>query len=82
MVGESGLKTREEGLSRFFSGYGRKPRIPSTCACDLRELLMVPWESRNTVELGVASRDSTEVGAMEEGLISRGGRNLRVPLHF
>ena len=31
---------------------------------------MVPWESRNTVELGVASWDSTEVGAMEEGLIS------------
>ena len=34
MVGESGIKTREEGLSRFFSGYGRKPWVPSTYARD------------------------------------------------
>ena len=41
MVGESGLKTREEGLARFFSGYGRKPWVPSTYARDLRELFRV-----------------------------------------
>ena len=34
------------------------------------------------MELGEASRDSTGFAAMEEGLISRSGRNLRVPLHF
>ena len=30
--------------------------------------------------MGGASRDSTGFGALEEGLISIGGRNLRVPL--
>ena len=34
------------------------------------------------MELGGASRDSTGFGAMEEGLMSSGGRKLRVPLHF
>ena len=34
------------------------------------------------MELGEASRDSTGFAAMEEGLISRSGRTLRVPLHF
>ena len=46
MVGESGLKTREEGLARFFSGYGRKPWVPSTYARDLRELFRVPLRSQ------------------------------------
>ena len=31
------------------------------------------------MELGEASQDSTGFAAMEEGLISRSGRNLRVP---
>ena len=32
--------------------------------------------------IGEASRDSTGFVAMEEGLISSGGRNLRLPLQF
>ena len=32
------------------------------------------------MEVGGASRDSTGFGALEEGLISSWGRNLRVPL--
>ena len=36
----------EEGLSRAFSSCGRKPRVPSTCACDCRELLRVPLRSQ------------------------------------
>ena len=40
------------------------------------------FEKSGTVELGKTSRDSTGFGEMEGGLISRGGRNLRVPLHF
>ena len=36
----------EEGLSRAFSSCGRKPRVPSTCACDHRELLRVPLKSQ------------------------------------
>ena len=36
----------EEGLSRAFSSCGRKPRVPSTCACDRRELLRVPLKSQ------------------------------------
>ena len=68
--GNQASRLVEERISSSFSSCRRKPCIPSTFDSDLRELLMVPWESRNTVELGVASRDSTEVGAMEEGLIS------------
>ena len=34
------------------------------------------------MELGGASRDSSGFGAMEEGLTSRGDRNLRIPLSF
>ena len=34
----------------------------------------------DTVELGRVSRDSTGFRAMEEVLISSGGRNLSVPL--
>ena len=36
----------EEGLSRSLSGGGRKPTVPSTCAGDLRELLMVLLRSQ------------------------------------
>ena len=46
----------EVGLSRSFSHCGRKPWVPSTCASDLRELLRVPLRSRDTVDLGGASR--------------------------
>ena len=28
----------EEGLSRSFTGWGRKPLVPSTCAGDLRKV--------------------------------------------
>ena len=35
---------------------------------------------RDTVQLGGVSRDSTGFGAMEEGLISSGGRKLMFPL--
>ena len=55
MVGESGLKTREEGLSRFFSGYGRKPWVPSTYARDLRELFRVPLRSQGYCAVGMGS---------------------------
>ena len=34
------------------------------------------------MELGGASRDSSGFGAMEDGLTSRGDRNLRIPLRF
>ena len=48
----------------------------------LRELLRVPLRSRDTVDLGGASRASTVFGVMEEGLISSGVRNLSLPLQF
>ena len=38
------------------------------------------WEGCCAV--GRASRDSAGFGAMEEGLISSGGRNFRLPLGF
>ena len=42
----------EEGLSRSFSSHGRKPRVPSTCACDLRELLIVPLRTQGNCGVG------------------------------
>ena len=32
------LLSVEEGLSRSFMGWGRKPLVPSTCAGDLRKV--------------------------------------------
>ena len=42
----------EEGLSRSFSGCGRKTWFPTTCASDLRELLRVPLRSQAYYEVG------------------------------
>ena len=72
----------EEGLSRSFSGCGGKLSFPSTSAGDLRERPRVPLRGEGSCGVGGASRDSAGFGAMEEGLISRGGRNLRLPLRF
>ena len=72
----------EEGLSRFFSGCGGKPSFPSTSAGDLRELPRVSLRVEGYCGVGGVSRDSAGFVAMEEGLISRGGRNLRLPLCF
>ena len=41
-----------EALSRSFSSHGRKPRGPSTCACDLRELLFVPLRTQGYCGVG------------------------------
>ena len=72
----------EEGLSSSFSGGGGKPSFPSPSAGDLRELPRVPLRGEGSCGVGGASRDSAASGSMEEGLISRGGRNLRLPLRF
>ena len=72
----------EEGHSRSFCGCGGKASFPSTSAGDLRELPMVPMIGEGCCGVGGASRDSAGFVAMEEGLISRGGRNLRPPLGF
>ena len=72
----------EEGLSRSFSGCGGKASFPSPSAPDLRELPRVPLRGEGYCGVGGASRDSAGFGAMEEGLISRGSRNLRLPLRF
>ena len=72
----------EEGLSRSFSGCGGKPSFPSTSAGDLRELPRMPLRGEGCCVVGRASRDSAGFSAMKEGLISRGGRNLRLPLGF
>ena len=42
----------------------------------------LPQRSENRCGVGGISRDSTGFVAMEEGLISSGGRNLRLPLQF
>ena len=58
----------EEGLSRSFSGGGRKPSFPSPSAGDLRELPRVPLRGEASCGVGGASRDSAGSGATEEGL--------------
>ena len=72
----------EEALSRSFSGGGGKPSFPSPSSGDIRELPRVSLRVEGYCGFGGASRDSAGFGAMEEGLISRGGRNLRLPLCF
>ena len=87
MALESWERTRasrrvEEGHSRSFWGCGGKASFPSTSARDLRELPMVPLIGEGCCGVGGASRDSAGLGAMEEGLISRGDRKHRLPLLF
>ena len=72
----------EEGLSRSLSGGGGKPSFPSPSAGDLRELPRVPLRGEGSCGGGGAPRDSAGSGATEEGLTSRGGRHLRLPLRF
>ena len=54
--------------------------LPSNAG--IRELPRVPLRGEGSCGVGGASRDSAGSGAMEEGLTSRGGRNLRLPLCF
>ena len=68
--------------TRSLSGGGGKPSFPSPSAGDLRELPRVPLRGEGSCGGGGAPRDSAGSGATEEGLISIGGRNLRLPLHF
>ena len=82
MVVESGLNAMKKdarGLSRVAAGNPGFPRLVPVTSGSFSGCL---WEVRDTMELGEVSRDSTGFAAMEEGLISRSGRNLRVPLHF
>ena len=60
----------EGGLSRAFPGLGRKPWVPSTCAGDLRGLLMVALRGQGNWRWEGPLGDSTGLGALEEGLIS------------
>ena len=70
LEGNMSSRRVEGGISRSFSICGRKPPVPSTCDDDLRELLMVPMESKEYSGFASGLSKSTGVGAMEEGLIS------------
>ena len=72
----------EEGLSKSLLEGGGKPSFPSPSAGNLRELPRVPLRGEGSCGVGGDPRDSAGSGAMEEGLSSRGGRNLRLPLRF
>ena len=61
------LKGEFQGLSRVASGNPGFLKLVMVTSGSFSWCL---WEVRNIVELGVASRDSTGVGAMEENLIS------------
>ena len=63
-----------------FSGCGGKKSFPSTSAGDFRELPRVSLRVDGYCGVGGASRDSAGFVTMVEGLISRGGRNLRLPV--
>ena len=67
----------EEGLSRSFSGGGGKPSFPSPSSGDIREVPRVSLRFEGYCGFGGASRDSAGFGAMEEGLISRGGSFIK-----
>ena len=46
------------------------------------ELPRVPLRGEGCCGVGGVSQDSAGFGALEEGLISRGGRNFKLPLCF
>ena len=46
------MRPVEEGLLKYFSGCGRKPWVPSTCAGDLKELLRVPVRNQEYCGVG------------------------------
>ena len=52
MVGYQASRRIEEGFSRSFCGFGRKPWLPSTSAGDSRELLRVPLRSQGYCGFG------------------------------
>ena len=82
MGGPRASRRVEEGLSMSFSGCSGKPSFPPTSDGDLRKLPRVPLRGEGRCGFGGTSRDSTGFVVMEEGLISSGGRNLRLPLQF
>ena len=71
------FKGESRGLSRVAAG---NPGFTRFVTVTTGTFSVCPCEVRNTVELGVASQDSTGFGAMEEGLNSSLGGNLMVPL--
>ena len=66
----------------FVQGLSQDPSPSSPSAGDLRELPGVPLRGEGSCGGGGAPRDSAGSGATEEGLTSRAGRNLRLPLRF
>ena len=89
MVGESGLKMHQRRTIQSFSGCGRKPWVPSTCAGDLRELVRVPLRSQGHcglegplgTPLGLAQRKraSPRGEAGTSGFLSVSDSNRSVP---
>ena len=76
---QDALKGESQGLSRVGAG---NPGFPILVTVTSGSFSWCLWKVRNTVDLGGASWDSTGVGAVEDGLVSTLGRNLRVPLLF
>ena len=64
---QDALKGKSRGLSRVAAG---KPGFSCLVMVTSGSFSGCLWEVRNTLEFGGPSRDSTGVGAMEEGLIS------------
>ena len=60
---------------------GSKITADDDCSHEIKRRLLLGRKAMT--KLGsIASRDSSGFGAMEEGLTSRGDRNLRIPLRF
>ena len=78
-IGPQDAPKDSQGLSRVAAG---NPGFPGLEPVTLGRFSRCLGEFRDTVELGGASRDSSGFGEMEEGLTSRGDRNLMIPLHF
>ena len=92
MVGVSGSRCVEEGLSKSFSGCGRKPCVPSTCAGDLCELLRVSLRNQGYCGVGRGlsglhqvwcnKRAPSRVEAGTSGFLSISDSDRRVPAEF
>ena len=66
------------------SSVGPRGQFSKTLKTLMQEMqrLWVPLRGEGSCRGGGAHRDSAGCGATEEGLTSRGGSNLRLPLRF
>ena len=80
--GESVTRCIQEGISRCFSSFSRKPWVPSRCGGDLKELLRVPMRSQGYSGVGRGLSGLHWLWCNGRGSHFELRWELKVPLHL